>query len=242
MKMKCRVLESGMCIITQGYKKGVHDGVDLVNTNSKGSHILGWEVAHSDGVVVACKNDCNYNTYPNGSVIYGNYVKIKHDNGYYTLYGHIAYKTVKVKVGDKVKKGQVLGYMGNTGYSNGGHLHWEVRTPSDVRIDPIPYLDKDLPDNKSDEFVKGYDYVTLDNMYVRWGAGLNYGIKLVKNLTPDGKRNAYNQNPNAYAVYKKGTIYTALDVIKNKYGVWARTPSGYVCMCGASGTYYARKK
>ena len=236
--MKCRVLESGMCIITQGYKKGVHDGVDLVNTNSKGEHILGWEVAHSDGVVVATRNNCT--GFEKGS--YGNYVKLKHNDGYYTLYAHMAYKTVKVKVGDKVKKGQVLGYMGNTGYSFGGHLHFEVRDTSDVRIDPTPYLDKDLPDNKQDEFIKGYDYITLDNMYVRWGAGLNYGIKLVKNLTPDGKKNAYNQNPNAYAVYKKGTIYTALDVIKNNYGIWARTPSGYVCMHGNSGTDYARKK
>ena len=236
--MKCRVLESGMCIITQGYKKGVHDGVDLVNTNSKGEHILGWEVAHSDGVVVATRNNCT--GFEKGS--YGNYVKLRHNDGYYTLYAHMAYKTVKVKVGDKVKKGQVLGYMGNTGYSFGGHLHFEVRDTSDVRIDPTPYLDKDLPDNKQDEFIKGYDYITLDNMYVRWGAGLNYGIKLVKNLTPDGKKNAYNQNPNAYAVYKKGTIYTALDVIKNNYGIWARTPSGYVCMRGNSGTDYARKK
>lgn len=236
--MKCRVLESGMCVITQNYKKGVHNGVDLVNTNSKGAHILGWEVAHSDGVVVGYRNNCT--GFEKGS--YGNYVKIKHNNGYYTLYAHMSYNTIKVKTGDKVKKGQVLGYMGNTGYSFGGHLHFEVRTPSDVRIDPTIYLDNDLPNNNQDEFVKGYNYVTLDNMYVRYGAGLNYGIKLVKNLTPDGKKNAYNQNPNSYAVYKKGTIYTALDVIKNNYGVWARTPSGYVCMRGASGTYYARKK
>lgn len=234
--MKCRVLESGMCIITQGYKKGVHDGVDLVNTNYKGDHILGWEVAHSDGVVVGTRNNCT--GFENGS--YGNYVKLRHSNGYYTLYAHMAYNTVKVKVGDKVKKGQVLGYMGNTGYSFGGHLHWEVRTPSDVKIDPTPYLDKDLP--SQDEFQKGYDYVTLDDMYVRWGAGTNYGIKLVKNLTPDGKKNAYYQNPDAYAIYKKGTIYTALDVIRNEYGIWARTPSGYVCMEGISGTKYARRK
>lgn len=234
--MKCRVLESGMCIITQEYKKGVHDGVDLVNTNSKGDHILGWEVAHSDGVVVSTRNNCT--GFEKGS--YGNYVKLRHDDGYYTLYAHMAYNTVKVKVGDKVKKGQVLGYMGNTGYSFGGHLHFEVRTPADVRIDPTPYLNKDLP--SQDEFQKGYDYVTLDNMYVRWGAGTNYGIKLVKNLTPDGRKNAYYQDLNAYAIYKKGTIYTALDVIRNENGIWARTPSGYVCMEGVSSTKYARRK
>lgn len=236
--MKCRVLESGMCIITQGYKKGVHDGVDLVNTNKNGDHILGWEVAHSDGVVVGYRNNCT--GFEKGS--YGNYVKLKHSNGYYTLYGHMAYNTVKVKTGDKVKKGQVLGYMGNTGYSFGGHLHFEVRDTNNVRIDPIPYLDKDLPDTKKSEFISGCDYVTLDNMYVRWGAGLNYGIKLVKDLTVDGRRNATSTNLNSLAVYKKGTIYTALEVIKNKYGVWARTPSGYVCMEGASTTKYASKK
>lgn len=234
--MKCRVLESGMCIITQNYKKGVHDGVDLVNTNSKGDHILGWEVAHSDGVVVACRNNCT--GFEKGS--YGNYVKLRHSDGYYTLYAHMAYNTVKVKVGNKVKKGQVLGYMGNTGYSFGGHLHFEVRTPTDVKIDPTPYLNKDLP--SQDEFQKGYDYITLNDMYVRWGAGTNYGIKLVKNLTEDGKKNATSTNLNAYAIYKKGTIYTALDVIRNENGIWARTPSGYVCMEGISGTKYARRK
>ena len=235
--MRCRVLESGMCVITQGYKKGVHNGVDLVNTNSKGAHLLGWEVAHSDGVVVAYRNNCT--GFEKGS--YGNYVKLKHNDGYYTLYAHMAYNTVKVKTGDNVKRGQVLGYMGNTGYSFGGHLHFEVRDTNDVKIDPIPYLDKDLPDTNKSEFISGYNYVTLNDMYVRWGAGTNYGIKLVKNLTPDGKRNAYYKDPNAYAIYKKGTVYTALEVIKNKYGIWARTPSGYVCMEGASKTKYARK-
>ena len=233
---KCRVLESGICIITQGYKKGVHDGVDLVNTNSKGDHLLGWEVAHSDGVVVSYRNNCK--GFEKGS--YGNYVKLRHKDGYYTLYAHMEYNSVKVKTGDNVKRGQRLGYMGNTGYSFGGHLHWEVRKPNDEKIDPIPYLDKDLP--SQDNFIKGYDYVTLDNMYVRWGAGTNYGIKLVKDLTADGKKNATSSNPYAYAVYKKGTIYTALDVIRNAYGVWAKTPSGYVCMHGVSGTDYAKRK
>ena len=234
--MKCRVLESGMCIITQGYKKGVHDGVDLVNTNSKGDHLLGWEVAHSDGVVVSYRNNCK--GFEKGS--YGNYVKLRHKDGYYTLYAHMEYNSVKVKTGDNVKRGARLGYMGNTGYSFGGHLHFEVRKPNDEKIDPTPYLDKDLP--SQDNFQKGYDYVTLDNMYVRWGAGTNYGIKLVKDLTADGKKNATSSNPYAYAVYKKGTIYTALDVIRNAYGVWAKTPSGYVCMHGVSGTDYAKRK
>ena len=236
--MKCRVLESGYCNITQEYKKGIHNGIDIVNTNESGSiYILGWEVAHSDGEVVATRNNCT--GFESGS--YGNYVKIRHDDGYYTLYAHMAYNTVQVSVGQRVKKGQRLGYMGNTGESYGGHLHFEVRTPDDVRIDPTKYLNEDLPHEEKEEFIAGYDYVCLDDMYVRWGAGLNYGIKLVKNLTTDGQRNAYYKDPNAYAIYKKGTIYTALEVIKNNYGIWARTPSGYVCMEGASKTKYARR-
>ena len=137
MSVKCRVLEGGLCEITQGYKAGVHNGIDLVGKD----YTLAWEVAHSDGTVVAVRNNCN--GFENGS--YGNYVKIRHDNGYYTLYAHGAYNTVKVSVGQRVSRGQRLMYMGNTGYSFGGHLHWEVRTPNDVKIDPTPYLDADLP-------------------------------------------------------------------------------------------------
>ena len=141
MSLKNRVLESGLLEVTQEYKPGVHNGIDVVNQN----YTLGNIVAHSDGVVVGCRNNCN--GFENGS--YGNYVKIKHGNGYYTLYGHMAYNTVKVSVGQRVSKGQVLGYMGNTGMSYGGHLHFEVRNTNDVRIDPTEYLNSDLPNSQS---------------------------------------------------------------------------------------------
>jgi len=137
VSVKCRVIEGGVCEITQEYKAGTHNGIDVVGEG----YTLAWETAHSDGTVVATRTDCNW--FESGS--YGNYVKIKHDNGYYTLYGHIAYNTVKVKVGDKVKRGQVIGYLGNTGESYGAHLHFEVRDKNDTRIDPTPYLNADLP-------------------------------------------------------------------------------------------------
>lgn len=148
MSLRNRVLESGLLEITQEYKQDVHNGIDVVNQG----YTLGNIVAHSDGVVVGCRNNCN--GFENGS--YGNYVKIKHDNGYYTLYGHMAYNTVRVSVGQRVSKGQVLGYMGNTGMSYGGHLHFEVRTPSDVRINPTEYLNADLPNGCSNQEVNVY--------------------------------------------------------------------------------------
>lgn len=139
MSLKSRVIDGGFCELTQEYKKGYHNGIDIVGAG----YTLAWIVAHSDGIVVSTRNNCN--GFENGS--YGNYVKIKHDNGYYTLYAHGAYNTVQVMVGDKVHRGEKIMYMGNTGMSYGGHLHFEVRTPNDERIDPTIYLDGDLPNN-----------------------------------------------------------------------------------------------
>lgn len=161
MARKCRVLEGGLCEVTQDYKKGIHNGIDLVGAG----YTLAWEVAHSDGVVVATRNDCN--SFEDGS--YGNYVKIKHDDGYYTLYAHGAYNTVQVNAGDKVVRGERIMYMGNTGMSYGAHLHFEVRNPNDVRIDPTPYLDKDLPNAPEPTPTKKWnlgDNVKINGVYV----------------------------------------------------------------------------
>lgn len=161
MSRKCRVLEGGLCEITQEYKAGIHNGIDLVGAG----YTLAWEVAHSDGVVVATRNDCNW--FEDGS--YGNYVKIKHDDGYYTLYAHGAYNTVEVNVGQRVSRGERIMYMGNTGMSYGAHLHFEVRNPSDVRIDPTPYLDSDLPNAPEPTPTKKWslgDNVCINGVYV----------------------------------------------------------------------------
>ena len=141
MSRKARVLRSGMCEVTQEYKGGAHNGIDIVKEGYQLDNI----VAHSDGTVVQVISNCNTNT-PNESTNAGNMVKIDHGNGYQTRYLHLAYGTVKVAVGQKVSKGQVLGYMGNTGYSFGGHLHFEV-LKDNIQIDPTSYLDCDLPNN-----------------------------------------------------------------------------------------------
>lgn len=139
MSIRARVLKHGVCEVTQEYKGSAHNGIDIVKEGYQLDNI----VAHSDGVVVQVIDNCNGNT-PNNSDNPGNMVKIDHNNGYFTRYLHLAYGTVKVKVGDRVKKGQVIGYMGNTGYSFGGHLHFEVWNGNN-RINPTEYLDKDLP-------------------------------------------------------------------------------------------------
>lgn len=55
---------------------------------------------------------------------YGKYIKISHDYGYATAYGHLS--SIEISAGDYVSKGQLIGYVGSTGYSTGPHLHFEV--------------------------------------------------------------------------------------------------------------------
>ena len=57
---------------------------------------------------------------------YGNCVMIDHGNGYYTLYGHMS--SIACSVNQTVSQGQVIGYVGSTGYSTGPHLHFEIRS------------------------------------------------------------------------------------------------------------------
>lgn len=113
-------------------------------------------------------------------------------------------------------------------YNTTGDLGW--MDESDIQ----------LVAEKSSSYSKG-DYITLGNMNVRTGAGTNYSIKKVSQLTADGKKHATSTNPNANAIYKTGTVFTALQII-NQNGVWAKTPSGYVCIQGVSGKKYCSKK
>lgn len=134
--------------ITQSSKAGTHNGIDLVGKGNNNVSCLDYIVAHSAGVVVGALN--TYNTTDSTGNSYGNYVKIKHDNGYYTLYAHLKYNSVTVGVGNRVTQGQVIGYMGNTGHSFGAHLHFEVRNEKDIKIDPTLYINSNLPNSTND--------------------------------------------------------------------------------------------
>lgn len=85
------------------------------------------------------------------------------------------------------------------------------------------------------------NYVTLDIMKVRTGAGTNYRQKKVKELSADGRKHATSTNGNAYACYKKGTVFTALSITKKGNDYWAKTPSGYICIQQGK-TIYCKKK
>lgn len=158
MNNNSRVLLTGRNQITNPYlgHTGWSKGVDVV----KSKNALDSIVAHSDGTVIKVVNylDGTNEKLDKENVGYGNYVLIKHkDKVTCTLYAHL--EGVKVKEGQKVKVGDVLGSMGNTGHSFGAHLHFEVRqymaepkigeymhdTTKYKWIDPTPYLNADLP-------------------------------------------------------------------------------------------------
>jgi len=69
---------------------------------------------------------------------YGRLVKIKHEFGYETRFGHLS--KIRVNVGQKVSRGERIGDMGNTGRSTGTHLHYEIRINGDA-INPMKYLE-----------------------------------------------------------------------------------------------------
>ena len=57
---------------------------------------------------------------------YGNYIVINHNNGYYTLYAHMSGVARGIKVGSTVGRGQIIGYIGQTGDATGPHVHYET--------------------------------------------------------------------------------------------------------------------
>lgn len=73
---------------------------------------------------------------------YGNYVEIRHSNGYTTAYGHLSRIGKGIRSGSKVDQGQVIGFVGSTGLSSGPHLHYEVKVNGRL-INPLSV--KSLP-------------------------------------------------------------------------------------------------
>ncbi len=98
-----------------------HDGVDMAGAH--GSPIL----STGEGVV----------TFAGWASGYGNLVKIQHDFGLETRYGHMS--KIRVKVGQKVSRGDRIGDMGSTGRSTGTHLHYEVRVGG-TPVNPMTYI------------------------------------------------------------------------------------------------------
>ena len=82
---------------------------------------------------------------------YGNHVVINHGYGYQTLYGHMF--RVKARVGERIKRGEIIGYVGSTGKSTGPHCHYEVHRNGDP-VDPVYYFYNDISPEQYDRLLK----------------------------------------------------------------------------------------
>src|SRR6478736_3278206 len=116
-----------------GYSRQ-HNGLDFASNFDSPIYSTG------DGVV----------TYANGGTTYGNVVFVNHGYGFETRYAHMS-KFI-VSVGQRVKRGQVLGYVGNTGHSFGSHLHYEVLFHGKF-LNPIGFFQRDLNNKEYEKLI-----------------------------------------------------------------------------------------
>lgn len=226
-----RLLKGYTNQITQTYKEGKHSGIDLVGYKSKTCYIL----AHSDGIVTSYRSNCNI-TYSEGTS-YGNYVKIKHGD-FTTCYSHLKYGSVKVKTGDFIKKGKEIGYMGNTGHSKGAHLHFEIINKEGKKINPLPYLEKDLP---VDEWKKG-NYKLIISKAIRKDHSISDNIVLVKECMNSVKKDLTSNKPNDKAYFKIGVIVNITKIYYDKEGrVWGKLINSWIVLRNKDGVPQAKK-
>lgn len=123
-------------------RSAMHGGVDL--RASRGTPVY----ATASGVVEWASEHRNSGL--------GNMVKLVHNYGFSTIYGHL--DQIEVNVGNYVERGDLIGYSGNTGVSDAPHLHYEVRYLQ-RRLDPAPFLKWSLED---------YDVLFTKEDRVQW--------------------------------------------------------------------------
>ena len=137
-------------VITNNYNAS-HKDIDIVASDGSESEIISL----NDGVVtMAVNNVKGTNHASKGLSTYGNYVKVKQDDGKTALYAHMKYDSVKVSNGQYIQKGDVIGTMGATGNAYGKHLHLEIKDENNVNENPLDILakkDNGFEVNDSDE-------------------------------------------------------------------------------------------
>ena len=101
----------------------MHGGIDI--KGKIGTNII----ATGDGIITKASAEKDW----------GNLIIVSHPGGYSTWYAHL--QNFNIKEGQQVSKGDVIGFLGNTGKSTGPHLHYEIRQ-NDKRLDPIDIINK----------------------------------------------------------------------------------------------------
>ncbi|MCL5742647.1 MAG: M23 family metallopeptidase, partial [Acidobacteria bacterium] len=141
-KSEPRILWSGP-FIQLGNSKVESQFADVRSYIYKGKKVdqqvhLGFDLSVTAHVPVVAENDGRV-VHASDLGIYGNCVVIDHGYGLQSIYGHLS--EISVKVGDMVKKGQVIGRSGSTGLAGGDHLHYSMQLDG-VQINPVEWWDE----------------------------------------------------------------------------------------------------
>lgn len=208
-----------------------HRGIDLIDKNNKSDYIIAYE----SGIVIDARDGIEgYDTVKSS----GNYVYIKHNDTYTTKYQHMKLGSVKVKKGDTINKGDIIGYTGATGYATGIHLHFEIRK-NNVQEDPLPYLEGTKTITKEKTYIstpvarnntKDQIEVTIDNLRIRDnpnGNILGYAKKGIYNIISKETKDNYTwyqietnkyiaYSPTWAILYEKDNTTKALEDLTNQ--------------------------
>ena len=131
---------------SEGFIFPLPSGIGVVLTSPYGyrTHPITGNYTMHNGVDLACSSGTpiyasksGYITTATYHYAYGNYVTINHMDGFSTLYGHMTYSVVSY--GDYVEQGQIIGYVGSTGYSTGPHLHFTIYYDGST-VNPMNYI------------------------------------------------------------------------------------------------------
>ena len=125
--------------ITQGYNGAfTHSGENQYALDfdlDTGTPIM----AARDGIVADVKQDSNRGGASTAYAQDANFILVWHEDGTFGNYVHLKKGGALVKIGDRIKAGQLIGYSGNTGVSSGPHLHFDVRVPTkDGKMQSVP--------------------------------------------------------------------------------------------------------
>ena len=132
------VLQSMDEVVSNEYSTN-HQALDIVSSSHTPSDVIALESGIVENVVKNIKGT-NHNS--RGNDTYGNYVKIKQNNGKSALYAHMQYGSVNANLGDYIQKGAIIGTVGDTGNAYGKHLHLEIKNENNVNENPITSLNE----------------------------------------------------------------------------------------------------
>ncbi len=171
-----------------------HSGVDIWSDTDGNTHQWSWVdrfpvYAIASGTVIVASDSQIPNTQVIDNSGLGNYIVIRHESGYISSYGHLSSGTFKVKEGDVVTQGQIIGYVGSSGSSSCMHLHFNIydnsdgtdRRSAENKLDPLDFYVVEINPNvdnsgnipeyaalKADESLRSK--ITMFNAYMITGS------------------------------------------------------------------------